>query len=61
MVWGIRPFYLSTYDNLDTAIQDSIEMLKGKKLLKKGDCVIHVGSTPLKLHGSTNMTKVSYV
>jgi len=61
MVWGIQPFYLSTYYNLDMAIQDSIEMLKDKKLLKKGDCVIHVGSTPLRLHGSTNMMKVSYI
>jgi len=61
MVWGIQPFYLSTYDNLDTAIQDSIEMLKVKKLLKKGDFVIHVGSTPLHLHGMTNMMKVSKI
>ena len=61
MVWGIQPFYLSTYDDLDKAIQESIEILKAKKLLKEGDMVIHIGSTPLKLHGSTNMTKVSYV
>ena len=61
MVWGIQPFYLSTYDKLDTAIQDSIEILKEKKLLKKGDCVIHVGSTPLHLHGMTNMMKVSKI
>jgi len=61
MVWGIQPFYLSTYDDLDKAIQDSIEILKAEKLLKEGDRVIHVGSTPLILHGSTNMTKVSCV
>ena len=61
LVWGIQSFYLSTYDDLDKAINESIEILKAKKLLTKGDCVIHVGSTPLKLHGSTNMAKVSYV
>jgi len=61
MVWGIQSFYLSTYDNLDAAIQDSIEILKDKKLLTKGDCVIHVGSTPLHLHGRTNMMKVSKI
>ena len=61
LVWGIQPFYLSTYDDLDEAIQESIEILKTKKLLKEGDRVIHVGSTPLRLHGSTNMTKVSCV
>jgi pyruvate kinase len=61
MVWGIQPFYLSTYDSLDKAIHESIEILKARKLLKEGDRVIQVGSTPLKLHGSTNITKVSYV
>jgi len=61
MVWGIQPFYLSTYDDLDKAIYESIEILKAKKLLKKGDCVIHVGSTPLHLHGRTNMMKVSKI
>ena len=61
IVWGIQPFYLSTYDDLDKAIQESIEMLKDKKLLTKGDSVIHVGSTPLLLHGRTNMMKVSKI
>jgi pyruvate kinase len=61
LVWGIQPFYLSTYDNSDKAIQESIEMLKDKKLLTEGDCVVHVGSTPLHLHGRTNMMKVSKI
>jgi pyruvate kinase len=61
LVWGIRPFYLHTYNDLDKAIQDSIEMLRDKKLLTEGDCVIHVGSTPLNLHGRTNMMKVSKI
>jgi len=43
------------------AISKSIEILKEKKLLKVGDCVIYVGSTPLGEHGSTNMLKVSYI
>jgi pyruvate kinase len=61
LVWGIMPFYLSTYNQLDKAIHESIEMLKDNKLLTEGDCVIHVGSTPLSLHGRTNMMKISYV
>ena len=61
MVWGIQPFYLSTNDDLDKAIHESIEILKAKKLLTNGDCVVHVGSTPLHLHGSTNMMKVSRI
>ena len=61
MVWGIQPFYLSGHNDLDKAIHESIEMLKDKNLLKEGDCVIHVGSTPLHLHGRTNMVKVSKI
>jgi pyruvate kinase len=61
MVWGIQPSYLSGYNNLDKAIQESIEILKAKKLLTNGDCVVHVGSTPLHLHGRTNMMKVSKI
>ncbi len=61
LAWGIRPFYLNKYNDLDKAIQESTKILKDKKLLKDGDCVIHVGSTPLRLRGSTNMMKVSYI
>ena len=61
LVWGVLPFYLDTYDELDSAISKSIDILKDKKLLTDGDCVIHVGSTPLSLHGRTNMVKVSYI
>jgi len=61
LVWGIQPFYLETYNFLDQAIRDSIEILVAQKLLNQGDCVIHVGSTPLELHGRTNMLKVSYI
>ncbi len=61
LVWGIRPFYLRTYNHLNQAIPESVKILKDKKLLSDGDCVVYVGTTPLKLQGSTNMMKVSYV
>lgn len=61
LVWGIIPFYLDTYNHLDQAIPEAVKILKDKKLLTDGDCVVYVGTTPLRLHGSTNMMKVSYV
>ena len=33
IAWGIRPFYLTTYNDLEKAIHESIEILKDKKLL----------------------------
>jgi pyruvate kinase len=61
LAWGIKPIYLDKYNSLDKAIPKSIEMLREKNLLTAGDCVIHIGSAPLSLHGSTNMLKVSSI
>ncbi len=61
LVWGVRVFYVKTYDKIDEAINESIKILMEKKLLKEGDTLVHVGSTPLNLRGRTNMMKISYV
>jgi pyruvate kinase len=61
MVWGIRPFYIHQYDEIDRAILESTMMLKDSNLLLDGDHVVHVGSTPLKMRGRTNMVKISEV
>lgn len=61
LIWGINSFYLSTYNHLSLAISKSNEILKKKNLLKEGDCVIYVGSTPLIEHGNTNMIKVEII
>lgn len=61
LVWGVRVFYLHAYSHLEEAIRDSINILKGKNLLIAGDCVIHVGSSPLNEQGKTNIIKVSNV
>jgi pyruvate kinase len=59
LVWGVKAFYIKTYYDIDEAIADTIKVLKEKNLLKEGDTVVHVGSTPLNLHGRTNMVKAS--
>ena len=61
LVWGVHLFYLDTCNQVDMAISKSIEILTEKQLLKKGDSIIHVGSTPLSEHGSTNMIKITSV
>ena len=61
LAWGVRAFYLRSYEQLEDAIQESIKILKEKGLLNKGDCVIHVGSLPLNEHGKTSILKVSNV
>jgi len=61
MIWGIKPFYLDSYNHLNQATTESVKILKDINLLTNGNCVVYVGTTPLKLQGSTNMMKVAYV
>ena len=61
LIWGIKPFHLDIYNQLNTAVIKSAEVLKEHGLLKDGDCVVYVGSTPLSEHGSTNMLKAAYI
>jgi pyruvate kinase len=61
LVWGVEAIYAKTHDQIDEAINESIATLKQKSLIDEGETIVHVGSTPLHLHGRTNMMKVSFV
>ncbi len=61
LVWGIRTYFTETFNNIDEAIDGSIERLLEMKLIQEEDVVIHVGSTPVPERGRTNMIKLSYV
>ncbi|NOZ35837.1 MAG: pyruvate kinase [Chlorobi bacterium] len=61
LLWGVRAVLFEEVDNVDDAIELSIRILKGKGLLKSGDYVIHVASTPMHISHKTNMLKVTKV
>lgn len=61
LLWGVNTFYTPYIDNIDDAIEYSINILEKEGLIKKGDFVIHVASTPLRLKDRANMIKLSRV
>lgn len=61
MLWGVRAFYIDEINNIDQAVDLSIQILKEKGRLAAGDYVIHVASTPMHITHKTNMLKVSRV
>jgi pyruvate kinase len=61
LIWGINAFYFPVYNDIDKAIAHSIDVLKKEGAIKKGDRVVHVGSTPLTSKSHTNMIKLSEV
>jgi pyruvate kinase len=61
LVWGVRAFYSKDYQNMEDYINNSIQFLLDKKLIKNGDVIVSVGSMPLLARGKTNMLKLIYV
>ena len=61
LVWGVKVFYLQSFEQMEDAIIESIKILKENNILNEGDYVIHVGSSPINEHGKTNILKISCV
>lgn len=59
--WGVQAFYYDKEESADQIIQDQIDILKEKGLLKTGDVVVNTGSIPVRAHLPTNMLKISKV
>jgi pyruvate kinase len=61
LVWGVRTFYFADFYNLNDYFDYTEEFLVSRKLLKKGDLVVHIGSIPISEKGKTNMMKLTRV
>jgi pyruvate kinase len=59
--WGVKAFFYSEEESLDTIIEDQINILKQRGFLKKGDVAINTGSTPVQMHLPTNVLKITKV
>lgn len=59
--WGVKAFYYSKEESLDSIIEDQINILKEKEFIKTGDIVVNTGSTPVQLHLPTNVLKITKV
>lgn len=59
--WGVQAFFYDKEESIDKVINDQIQFLKDKELLKAGDVVVNTGSMPVEEHLPTNMLKISRV
>lgn len=59
--WGVRAIYFEQADSLDEIIDDQINMLKEREIIKEGDVVVSTGSTPVADQLPTNLIKVTRV
>ncbi|HSO87363.1 MAG TPA: pyruvate kinase [Draconibacterium sp.] len=61
LVWGVRAFYIESFETINEIYLESIKILKMNHLIEDGDTVVHIGSIPLIQEGSANMIKLTQV
>lgn len=63
VVWGVRAFYKDFDNSLSTtkSIRHATQHLIDEKLLKKGDTIVILASSPLQEKGKTNTLKVEVI
>jgi len=61
LVWGVRAFFTDLNDQISEVYNESIQILKSRNLVEKGDTLVHVASLPLNQPGNANMIKVTLV
>jgi pyruvate kinase len=61
LLWGVDTFHFPIFDSIDEAIEFSIGKLLDLGLIKKGDLVIHIASTPITAKDKTNMIKLTRI
>ena len=61
LVWGVRGLYYNKFVSTDETFFDVHDILKAKKLIKKGDVIINSASMPIDAKGRTNTIKVTKI
>ncbi len=59
LVWGVQGFYYDRGATTDQTIEETKQILKKQRLIRKGDFVVNLASMPAKDKGMTNMMKIS--
>ena len=55
LLWGVKAFYYTRLKGTYETFMDVQEVLKGKKLLQKGDIVLNLGTMPVTQPSRTNV------
>jgi pyruvate kinase len=59
--WGVKSYYLSSFNNFNELINKVRQILKSEKLVKAGDKVLISAGYPFGYQGQTNLIKVEII
>jgi len=58
LFWGVRPFRIRQLNNTEEMIEEIERVLLEASILKQGDTITIVASSPLSIHGKANFIKL---
>ncbi len=61
LVWGVQTHYYDKFVSTDETIEDVVNILKDKQIIKEGDLTVNIGSMPLYKRYRANMMKITLV
>ena len=61
LLWGVKAFYYTRLKGTYETFMDVQDVLKGKKLLQKGDIVLNLGTMPVTQPSRTNVLRISII
>ncbi len=61
LVWGVRPILIPYPENTDALIENSLEVVRDKKIVESLDLVVITAGIPFNVAGNINMMKVEMI
>lgn len=61
LYWGVSPYVMNYPNNTDEMILETEKELRKQRLVKKGDAIVIVASSPFPMGGKTNIMKLHKV
>jgi pyruvate kinase len=58
LYYGIRPFVMKFPKGTDDMISESEKALRNERLVKRGDSIVIIASSPFRLGGKSNILKL---
>lgn len=59
LIWGVTGFFYDKMESTDNTFHEIKEMIRRKKLMKKGELMVKIASMPIQERGTTNMMKIA--
>lgn len=59
LIWGVQGFFYDKMESTDNTFHEIKEIIRNKKLMKKGELMVKIASMPIQERGTTNMMKIA--